>query len=60
MVHQEAHHEALARAAPVPHMMQELLLGGGEGDATRLPDAQLILDVEAELAPPPFEDLLLQ
>ncbi|KAL4853520.1 hypothetical protein ACK3TF_005540 [Chlorella vulgaris] len=40
--------------------LQELLLGGGEGDATRLPDAQLILDVEAELAPPPFEDLLLQ
>lgn len=37
---------------------QAQLLGEGGGDATRLPDAQLSLDVAAELAPPPFDEYL--
>ena len=31
-----------------------------EGDPTRLPEAELAMDVDAELAPPPFDDFLLQ
>ena len=39
--------------------LQEQLLCR-EGDPTRLPEAELALDIDAELAPPPFDDFVLQ
>jgi hypothetical protein len=39
--------------------LQEQLLCP-EGDPTRLTEAELALDVDAELAPPPFDEFLLQ
>ena len=40
--------------------LQEQLLGCPAGDLSRLPDAELELDVNAELAPPPFDDFIQQ
>ena len=41
-------------------MPQVQLLEGSERDPTRLSETELALDVEAELAPPSFDDFLLQ